>query len=152
MRTKLNYGLRCSYPTRLLPYCFGTYVVLFKSYAKNFRLWIHHFFKSLHSMSPMSFEFMFLFKFWANLTSKNVSGKLGCSSLLCSLASGFNNQKFTINVINFLMPCLISVILLILISSIFLQMLVYGLLQKYLWKHVNQLCLHSPSVIMWFKT
>ena len=76
---------------------------------------------------------------------------------MCSLASEFISQKIHKNVINFLMPCLISAILLILISHIFLpnigvQQTMYGLLQKYLWKHVNQLCLHSPSVIMWFKT
>ena len=56
------------------------------------------------------------------------------SSLACSLASEFNNQKFTktLDMINFLMPCLISVILSIFVSSVFLQTLVYGLLQKYL--------------------
>ena len=56
--------------------------------------------------------------------------------------------------INFLMPCLISVFFFfksLFPISDFLQTLVYFLLQKYLWKHVIQLCLHSPSVIMLFK-
>ena len=43
----------------LLPYCFGTYVVLNKSYPKNFRARLQSvnfiIFQSLHSMPPMSF-------------------------------------------------------------------------------------------------
>ena len=73
------------------------------------------------------------------------------SSFVCSLASELQQPKIHKNVINFLMPCIFSVILLILISNMFLH-LVYDLLQKYLWIHVNQLCLHSPSVVKWFKT
>ena len=76
-----------------------------------------------------------------------MGGKPYCSSLVCSLASGFNNQKFTKTWSTF--SCHVWFLwflwFLFPISSSKCWCTLYGLLQKYLWKHVNQLCLHSPN-------
>ena len=130
-----------------LPYCFGTYVVLFKSYTKNFRVWISSFFKA-HTPCLQCLCIIYFHLNFGQLNFKKCWwGTMLFKPCLCAVYASFRIQQPKIheNVISFLMPCLISVILLTLISDIFIQTLVYGLLQKYLWKHVNQLCLHSPS-------
>ena len=130
----------------LPPACYATaYVVLSKSYAKNFRAQLQSvnfiIFQSLHSSNVFCI-ICFHLNFLANLTSKNVRGNHIVSSLVCSLASEFTNQKFS-KTSTFSCSYLIfhSVILLTPppFQYIFFQTLVYCLLQKYLWEHVPTL-------------
>ena len=79
--------------THPVPYCFRPNVVLFKSHAKNFKVWILLFFSRLHSISLVwcLLRNLFSFNFWARLSLK----KCWWKSLECSLASEFSNQNFT---------------------------------------------------------
>ena len=138
--------------TRPLPYCFGTCVVLFKSYAKNFRVWISSFFKAYTPCLQCFSHNLFSFKFWANLTSKNVGGKSYFSSLVCSLALEFNNKIFTKMWSTFSCHVWFLWFFYSLFPKSSSKCWCMVCSKKFLWKHVNQLCLHSPSVIMWFKT
>ena len=58
-----------------------------------------------------------------------IAGLNQCSSLVCSLASEFS-LKIHKELINFIMPCLISVTRASLISSVFPQMMVHVWFQK----------------------
>ena len=83
--------------THPVPYCFRPNVVLFKSHAKNFKVWILLFFFQAYTPYLWSGVFCVIssFNFLACLSSKHVGGKSCCSSLECSLASEFSNQNFT---------------------------------------------------------
>ena len=94
-----------------LPFCFVSYVVLFnfKSYTKNFRMRISSFFKAYTPYPQSVLHNLFSFKFWANLTSKNIGGKPHCSGPCVQSSFRIHQSKLHKKLINFLLSCLISV-------------------------------------------
>ena len=126
--------------THPVPYCFRPNVVLFKSHAKNFKVWILLFFSSLHSISLVwcLLRNLFSFNFWAGLSSKNVGGKSCCSSLECSLASesatriSWKCDQFTHAMSDFYDYC--NPDSLYLISKQW-YIVFFFFFPKYLWKH-----------------
>ena len=81
--------------TRPQPYCFKPNVVLFKSHAKNFKVWFSLFFQRTVYHSFCFLHNLFSFEFWASLTSKNDCDKPCCSSLECSLTSEYDSWQLT---------------------------------------------------------
>ena len=133
------WGALCPPPVTPLPRCSLVQVLSQELQSPASECEFHHFSKL--TLLQCLLHNLFSFKFSANLTSKNVRGNHNVSSLVCSLASEYTNQKFS-KTSTFSCPYLIfhSVILLTPpFQYIFFQTFVYCLLQKYLWEHVPTL-------------